>query len=194
MMNSISKIQKDKGSIPLENKNIGIWAFAGFCVVSFLGTLLHFLYEWTGESVAIAWLSAVNESTWEHMKLLFFPMFLVAIVQYFVDGKNIDGYWSVKLCSILIGLTLIPVLFYTLQGIFGKTPDWVNITTFFISAFIAYYYEYRAFKSGNAYRYSRLSLLLICIIAVLFIAFTFITPKIPLFKDPMNGMYGVMSQ
>ncbi len=193
MMN-VLRTRKYTDTIPNERKNIGIWAFAGFCTATFLGSLLHFLYDWTGKSVAVAWLSGVNESTWEHMKLLFFPMFLVSIVQYFVIGKHIDGYWSVKLCSILIGLTLIPALFYTLQGAFGNTPDWVNIAIFFISAFIAYYYEYRAFKSGKAYRCSRLSLLMICLIAILFIAFTFITPKIPLFQDPIYGTYGVMSQ
>ena len=39
--------------------------------VSLLGTLLHFTYRWSGRNPLIA---PVNESVWEHMKLLFFPM------------------------------------------------------------------------------------------------------------------------
>jgi hypothetical protein len=51
-------------------RSIGIWQLAGFAATSLGGTLLHFLYEWLGEAVWIAPLSGVNESTWEHMKLL----------------------------------------------------------------------------------------------------------------------------
>ena len=45
-----------------------------------LGTILHFLYEWSGDNKIIASFSAVNESTWEHLKLVFFPMLITTIV------------------------------------------------------------------------------------------------------------------
>ena len=48
-----------------------LWQAAGFAVVTFGGTILHFLYDWTGESILVSPFSGVNESTWEHMKLLF---------------------------------------------------------------------------------------------------------------------------
>ena len=48
--------------------------------VMILGTLLHFTYEWFGENLFIASFSAVNESTWKHLKLLFFPMLITIII------------------------------------------------------------------------------------------------------------------
>ena len=54
-------------------KRKGLW---GFLFVSVLGTVLHFLYEWSGENTLAALVSGVNESVWEHMKLLFVPVFL----------------------------------------------------------------------------------------------------------------------
>lgn len=48
------------------------------------GNLLHFVYDWTGSSVAAALFSAVNESTWEHMKLLAVPWILFSLVEYIV--------------------------------------------------------------------------------------------------------------
>ena len=48
-----------------------------------LGTLLHFLYHWTGENGFIATFSATNESVWEHLKLVFFPMLVLGIVDIF---------------------------------------------------------------------------------------------------------------
>ena len=102
-------------------RSIKLWQFFGFAVTSFLGTVLHFLYDWTGKAVWVAPFSGVNESTWEHMKLLFWPLFLFALVQwlFFRDQEN---YWCVKLAEILLGLVLIPVLFYTYNGVFGKSP------------------------------------------------------------------------
>ncbi|MEI3340636.1 MAG: DUF6512 family protein [Eubacterium sp.] len=46
-----------------------------FFFIAVIGTLLHFTYEWTGKNLLVGLFSAVNESTWEHMKLLFMPAF-----------------------------------------------------------------------------------------------------------------------
>ena len=48
-----------------------LWQAAGFAVATFGGTILHFLYDWTGGSILVSPFSGINESTWEHMKLLF---------------------------------------------------------------------------------------------------------------------------
>jgi hypothetical protein len=173
-------------------KSFSLWSLLGFAVSSLLGTILHFLYDWTGSNVA-ALFSSVNESTWEHMKLLFIPMFLFAVVQYFIIGKEYDNYWCVKFKSIMLGIVLIPVIFYTLRGVFGTTPDWINISIFFISAAIAYIYEARQFKEDDKQcRFGKLALAILCIIAALFFIFTFYPLQIPLFRDPLSGEYGIV--
>ena len=58
-----------------------LWQAAGFAAVTFAGTFLHFLYDWTGRNILVSPFSGVNESTWEHMKLLFWPLFLFGLVQ-----------------------------------------------------------------------------------------------------------------
>ncbi len=172
-------------------KSIGLWQLMGFAVTSFCGTLLHFLYDWLNQSVWIAPLSAVNESTWEHMKLLFWPMFFYAVVQSFFFRERTD-FWCIKCKGILLGLVLIPVIFYTYNGAIGKSPDWVNIAIFFIAAAIAYLYETRLFKQDSAHCFSqKICFALLCLIAVLFIVFTFITPKIGIFMDPITQTYGI---
>ncbi len=173
-------------------KFFSLWALLGFALSSLLGTLLHFLYDWTGSNVA-ALFSAVNESTWEHMKLLFFPMFLFAAVQYFFVGKDRGDYWCVKFKSIMLGVLLIPVIFYTLRGIFGPTPDFINISIFFVSAAIAYIYEARLFgDEQKECRYGKLALASLCVISALFFVFTFYPLQIPLFMDPVSGGYGIV--
>ena len=172
-------------------KSIGLWQLVGFAVTSFVGTLLHFLYDWSGESVWAAPFSGVNESTWEHMKLLFWPMFLFAIVQSFFF-KEYKNFWCVKLRGILLGLGLIPILFYTYNGAIGKSPDWINIAIFFISAATVYIYEaFRLHSGKQPCRAPKSAIAALCVIALLFILFTFRTPEIGIFMDPLTGTYGI---
>lgn len=172
-------------------RNLSLWQFAGFALTTLGGSLLHFLYDWTNESVLIAPFSGVNESTWEHMKLLFFPLFFFALIQsrFF---KEYENFWCVKLAGIATGLMLIPILFYTYNGIFGKSPDWVNIAIFFVSVALSFLLEMYMFKNGSL-RCKRpwLSFSVICLIGILFVVFTFATPKIPIFQDPITQIYGI---
>ena len=171
-------------------KSFPLWELIGFGATALCGTLLHFLYDWTGESVFAALISGVNESTWEHMKLLFFPTFFFAIIQrqYF---KELQGFWCIKLGGIITGQILIPVIFYTYNGAFGKSPDWLNITIFFVCAAISYITEVRLYNQGFSCKRPRLSLIAICIIGALFIILTFYPPHLPLFQDPITKAYGI---
>ena len=166
-------------------RSIGLWQLIGFTVTSLGGTLLHFLYDWLGEAWWIAPFSGVNESTWEHMKLLFWPMFIYAIVQSFFFSE-LEDFWCVKLRGILLGELLIPVLFYTYNGAIDKSPDWLNITIFFISAAVAYIYETRLFKAKKLRcKSQRAAFATLCVIALLFVVFTFKTPEFRIFQDPL---------
>ncbi len=172
-------------------KDIALWNFAGFAATSLGGTLLHFLYEWTNKSILTAPFSGVNESTWEHMKLLYFPLLLFALIQsrFFKEEKS---FWCIKLIGFSVGLVLIPVLFYTYNGAFGKSPDWLNISIFFISAAVVFLLENNLFKKGSiSCKVPFLAFGIIFMIGVLFVVFTFQAPEIPLFQDPLTGTYGI---
>ena len=171
-------------------RDVSLWSFAGFALSTLGGTLLHFVYDWSGESVWAAPFSGVNESTWEHMKLLFFPLFVFALVQSrFFGGYR--SFWWVKLVGILSGLLWIPLLFYTYNGAVGPSPDWLNITIFFVAAALAFLLETHLLR-----RVERrlpppwIAVLFLCVVGGLFVLFTFVTPPIPLFRDPLTGVYG----
>ena len=172
-------------------RTVWLWELFGFAVTSLCGTLLHFLYDLTGGALWIAPFSGVNESTWEHMKLLFWPMLVYTVVQSFFF-KGYEGYLCIKLRGMLLGLGLIPLIFYTYNGVIGKSPDWVNISIFFIAAAVAYLYEARALKrDGAPCRYPAAAIGVLCLLALLFTVFTFATPEIGIFRDPLTGGYGI---
>ena len=172
-------------------KDISFWQFAGFAFTSLSGTILHFLYEWTNQNIFTAPFSGVNESTWEHMKLLYFPMLITALIQSLIF-KEYKNFWCIKLLGTVSGLILIPVIFYTYNGAFGKSPDWFNISIFFISAAISFILETKLFKSEKVgCKCSKAAISLMVVLGLSFIIFTFRTPQIPLFKDPVTGLYGI---
>ena len=169
------------------------WVFGvlGFAVVAFLGTVLHFAYEWLKEAWWIAPFSGVNESTWEHMKLMFWPMILFAVTESFFYRHH-EGYWCIKLRGVLLGLALIPLIFYTYNGVIGKSPDWVNISIFFVTAAVAFIYETKQLNREKApCKSTRVALIAFSVIALLFIVFTFAPPKLAIFKDPLTGSFGI---
>ena len=171
-------------------KSVWLWSLVGFAVVSIGGTLLHFLYDFTDGAVWTALFSGVNESTWEHMKLLFWPSFIFAIIQsFFCDTAE---FWCVKLRGTILGLLLIPLLFYTYNGVIGKSPDFLNIAIFFVSAAIAFIYETVMLTRGNVKcKNPKLAIFTLCLVGFFFILFTFRTPKINIFLDPLTNTYGI---
>lgn len=168
------------------------WQIGGFAFTCISGVLLHFLYDWTNQSIIVAPFSAVNESIWEHMKLLFFPLFVFALIEYKFIDKTYENFWCTKLAGTLTGLILIPIIYYTYTGVFGVNADWFNIVIYFFAAAIAYSLENLLLKNEIKLCKSYLiSFVVLCILAVLFIVMTFVQPQIPLFKDMTTGNYGI---
>lgn len=175
-------------------RSIPTWQIIGFLFTSILGTFLHFLFDLTGGNIIAGVFSAVNESIWEHTKLLFYPMFFFGVIEYFFWGKDIPSFWCIKLIGILTGLILIPVIYYTYTGILGVSADWFNIIIFFLVAGLVYFLETKQFENGFPCILSpAITFICICIISVLFTLFTFAPPHIPFFADPLTGNYGYLS-
>lgn len=173
-------------------KTLFVQQLTGFVFTGILGVLLHFLFEWANESIIVAPFSAVNESIWEHMKLLFFPMFVFSLIENQNIGKEYKNFWCVKMIGIVFGVLLIPVLYYTIRGIFGSIPDFVNIAIFFIASATTYILEGWLFKyeSINC-KSQKAAFIILCFIALLFALFTFYPPQIPLFEDMTTNTYGI---
>lgn len=167
---------------------------AGFVFTGIFGVILHFLFDLTGGSVWVATISAVNESIWEHMKLLFVPMLVFALVERWFLSEDYHDFWCIKLFGVILGIGLIPVLYYTINGVLGMTPDWVNIAIFFVVDFVVYLLEGWLFWSGIfPCAQPKAAFFLLCLLALVFVVLTFAPPTIPLFQDPISGAYGYFS-
>jgi hypothetical protein len=164
-------------------KSISFWQMVGFIAAGVGGTLLHFLYDWSGQHPVVGAFSAVNESIWEHMKLLFFPMLVFSLIEYSRIGKDYPNFWCVKLIGTLMGLTVIPVIYYTYTGALGVSADWFNIAIFFITAGAVYWLETRLLQNSRPRcTFPAVALGTLLLIGVVFVMLTYHPLNLPLFQ------------
>ena len=161
-----------------------------FCCI--LGTLMHFFYEWSGDLTIIGILCPVNESVWEHLKMIFYPFIFWEIAEYFIFNEHTPLAFS-KLCGALRGMTATLAVHYIYTGASGKESMAADIISFVLGIGAAFGVSFLIMK--NRTKKNRLceSISIICtvIICLLFTIFTFMPPLTPLFKDATNGTYGI---
>ena len=158
--------------------------------VIILGTILHFTYTWSKTNYLVGLFSAVNESTWEHLKLLFFPMLISTITEYSIFKNTFPNFLSSKTIGIITSMLFTVIFFYTYTGIIGTNYPFINILTFILSVIIGEYLAY--ILTINNFTFNKIFFIsILIIITISFFIFTFNPPKINLFKDPLNGSYGI---
>jgi hypothetical protein len=151
-----------------------------------LGTLLHFVYEWTGKNPLVGLFCPVNESTWEHLKLLFYPIMVVSIPEYLILRKQGNVFLCTKFLSALLGMGLTVVMFYTYVGVYGKNVDALNIILYFIAMAVAYIFSCHRLENWNSCTVSPcICLMGICCMVILFAAFSVYPLPIGLFQPPI---------
>ena len=174
----------------MRDKRRDAWEIAGLLWTLAAGNGLHFVYDWTGESVAAALFASVNESTWEHMKLLAVPWILFSLVEYV--ALRSDGIDGPRAAGLLAGLASVPLLFYTYQGIVGRDVMIVDILIFQAAVLLAFWVSFSLQRRQRlcGAGWTVLGLLTLLFVWALFLLFTFRAPDLPLFVDPRPGTRG----
>lgn len=173
--------------------NIRAYQIIGFIFTAAFGTLLHFVYEWLGSPVYAAIFSAVNESVWEHVRLLMIPYLLFTLIEFVMYGRYINNFAPVKCLGLILGMLVIIAGYYTINGVFGESGTAVDICLFYLAVLASYVYCWArlntlAFCSTAGRALGALGLILFSAAAVVL---TFYPPEIPLFRDPIDGAYGI---
>jgi hypothetical protein len=163
----------------------------GIIVICIVGTLLHFVYEWSHHNKVVAVFAAVNESTWEHIKICMTPTILWSIydiIKYGFDGNFILA----KSLSLLTIILLIPILFYSYTAFTKKSILIIDVICFYITVIcsqIVFHYFINTNPLPYIYTYISAILLFIEVAAYLFL--TFQPQKNFVFEDPISHKYGL---
>lgn len=163
------------------------YTIAGILFTAVLGTLMHFFYHWSGENPVLALIVPVNESTWEHMKMLFFPMLIYCILESCLLKKKYPDLFYAGAAGILTGLLLIPTIFYTYSGIIGKTFTAADILLFYVSILAGFLVRSRLAQRKRRPGFSRWVLIAaLAALALAFLAFTRNPPELGIFDNPLK--------
>ncbi len=158
----------------------------GFLFVSLLGTLGHFFYNWSGQNPVWGLFFPVNESTWEHMKLVFFPMLLWTGLFMHLFQKSNPCFVFLSLCAALFGTSLIPILFYSYRGILGYSLPAADISTFYISVFLMFILLYKIQNKCFKKMVNAFIIALTILFFLGFVVFSYHAPELGIFENPVS--------
>ena len=165
--------------------------YLGIIFIAIVGTFLHFAYEISHHNKIVAIMAAVNESTWEHIKICVTPTILWSLYDGYAYGMNAN-YLIGKSLSLLTIILLIPILFYTYTFFTKKAILWIDVICFYITV-ICSNLVFNYFININAlpFIYTYLSCILLFIEICAYIFLTFNPLKNFIFEDPISHKYGL---
>ena len=174
-------------------RRLALWELGGFLFTAALGTALHFTFAWSGGNLLAAAFSSVNESVWEHMKLLFFPVFFWSVGQVCFLGRNYPNFLAVRALSVLAGAALVPVLYYTYTGVVGTHVLWADILVFLAADLGLFWLDFWLLRRGRLTGgwAQVLGLGVLWALAFLFVWCTFRPPHLDLWRDMAAGTFGI---
>lgn len=170
-------------------KRLLFWELGGFLFTGAAGTLLRFAYGWTGKAAIAAPFAAVNGSLWEEMKVLFVPVFLFSLAEILLLAEEYPRLPGVRGISVLFGLGLMPVVFYTYTGVLGYGLPWVDRGLFWLADLGIFWLDYRLLRRGRRPILWRqaMGLAVLWGLAFLFVWCTFRPPDLALWRESPPG-------
>ena len=157
-----------------------------------LSFLTHFLYEWFPNSL-FALFFPVNESVWEHMKMLYSTIMIYGIIEYFIYKKLHYSVNNFLFSLFLKGLLSIPIylmIYLPLDKIFGHKMI-IAITVLFIAILLSVIISYFIKEKENRPFLNLFSIFLIIMGFIIFGYLTYHPLKNNLFYDDHHHKYGI---
>jgi hypothetical protein len=170
-----------------------LWILLGVPVIFLFGSLMHFAYDWSGQSTLVGIFTPVNESVWEHLKLSIYPTFLWWIIGFFVlDSVPIYKWFTCCVISVIISPIIISSFYYTYTEALGIHSLFLDIFSLFLGLLIAQSFALHIYNMAkiNSFHFY-LSVLMSLLIIISFTIFTFNPPKLPIFMDSNTKQYGI---
>lgn len=170
------------------------WILWGIPVLFLIGSLLHFAYDASGKSPVVGLFAPVNESIWEHTKMVLWSMILWWSLYYCFRGASygieINKWFTGAVVALITSLVIMPMLYYFYTGAFGVELLWVDILIMLLSVLFGQLLGLHVYRYGNGLDW-RIAVAVFVALILVFVWFTFQPPHIPLFLDGVTGSYGI---
>lgn len=149
-----------------------------FLITSLVGSALHFLHS-TFPNSFTALISPVNESLWEHVKIMYWPFLVAALTLN--RGKNdcLSGWFL----SILIAITVMLSVAYFFHITLGLESMVFDISLYFVTMALAFYLPEKLSKFACLPLVRSLVTLAMLVLTTMILLYSFLPPDHILFAD-----------
>ncbi len=152
----------------------------------------HFMYDWFPNTLFSIFFP-VNESIWEHMKMLFSAIIVYGIIDYFVlkfFNQKRNNFLVSLFISSLISIPIFLIIYLPFYYLLGENMV-LNIIILFITIIISQVISYYILISDNFKKLSMASVIGIILAYIIFGLLTYYPPINDLFFDPAHEKYGL---
>lgn len=172
------------------------WILLGIPFLWIMGFVFHSIYDYSGNIIIIGVFCPVNESVWEHLKLVLYPTLIWFGIGYLILSKKsiISGTkWTIcTTISIIISSMFIIAFYYSYTGALGIESMVLDILSLILGVLLSqcislHFYKYGKENDITLY----ICIILLGLLVFIFSYFTFYPPKLPIFMDSSNGKYGI---
>jgi hypothetical protein len=162
----------------------------GTVFIILLGSAFHFTFELSNNNPIVGSFSAVNESVWEHLKLVFWPSLIWMLIALYPVRGLVNNYFFSKAIGVYIMVIFIPIVFYTYTA-FIEESLFVDIGSFVAAIIIGQFVSYRLYRYKISKAVEIISIATMVLLAIIFVIFTFYPPHLHIFQDLSTGQYGI---
>lgn len=150
-----------------------------FFAAAIVGSVLHFLYL----ALPIALVSAfapVNESVWEHLKLLFWPQLAASFILMRPYADKRRG-WGAMLSGLLAAPAILLGAYYTLLSGFGVHTLALDIALYLLSMAAGFVLAHHLLRAPALARVCGPLVIAAGLYGAALVLFTFAPPDLPIF-------------
>lgn len=160
------------------------YTLIGILVLFVVGSLFHFLYSLTGECFIIGLFVPINESIFEHTKMVVLPIYIWWSIFYLFRKKDlfVNAWFTSALIAMISAIIAIPMLFYFYSQAFGIESLVIDILILLISLAIGQILGLHYYRHGKGIEY-HFAIVLMIVIIILFAFFTINPPAFPIFNS-----------
>ena len=167
---------------------------AGPVIVFIIASFLHFIYG-LSPNVLTSLFGAVNESIWEHIKIFTIAYLFYGFIELFWAKPQFKRFVVSKTAGVIIQGVFIPLAFYSFSFFVKKPVLIVDLLIGLIASVLGFLVSFKLYSSSREIeKYYLTSLMLLFLIMLSILCFTYFPPEAELFRDVITGEYGVVPE
>lgn len=157
-----------------------------------LSFLWHFMYDWFPNNI-FALFFPVNESIWEHMKIIYFCLFMGSILEFVLCKKNnikINNFYIEAMVKSILGVIFYLIIFIPFYLWLGESM-FISISLMLITYIFMEYIGYKILTREEM-NINILPVIIIVLGCIMFVILTFYPLHNFLFFDEVKFGYGIL--